>query len=633
MSDRTDFYFRQKVTEAELDLAFELLERADRNLAADIGVFGIIGGAVPSPHSPVPDLSIDLTSAARAYDRLGQRIFFGTDQTVDCTADYTGIPTDVTDINQERWLGVFLRFHRKLSDLRTDGNSQQVYFRRDESFEIRVRQAQAAGIGDATKVALQPDELLLCDIHRRHGQSQILADDIDMARRQAFVFARGDAVEIVSGLWNILQPAVNSVQAALDAVDAEMSAHFSASARRHTAADIDYAPHGFIAANDVQSAVDELIDDLSSGSGTPGTARIGADAVPGTPHALPASNVDSQLSQLLAWLNQHVSAPVSAHNASAIAASPHSYIATTSVQAQLQEIVTALQSQTAGTAGANRIGAEPVGGAPHQLPTGTAASQLSKLVEFLNNHTNATSGTHHASAISVADASNNYSATETESALAEVASMFSAEHFRANQSSPGQHRTIHQPALGSGRVLLWESAGTGSAHARMRVYADDDAVWFAMNASWTGSEWTRDDSTAHAGGFRFSGSFFEFLHDPGGAATFVDWANTWRLPMADTINSGLEVTGTIREYGRLALYGTNSYSTARTIALGGGVTFRARFPSAPSSITIAPSNTSSNWQGQVSVWTSSRDGFGFYSYQNLTATAHAWWHGSYTAIA
>ena len=36
MADRLDYYFRQRVTEAELDLGFELLEKADRNLAADI---------------------------------------------------------------------------------------------------------------------------------------------------------------------------------------------------------------------------------------------------------------------------------------------------------------------------------------------------------------------------------------------------------------------------------------------------------------------------------------------------------------------------------------------------------------------------------------------------------------------
>ena len=91
MSGRTDFFFRQKVTEAELDLAFELLELADRNLAADIGVYGIISGSEPTPHSPVPNLTVDLTAPARAYDNLGQRIFFGTGQVVDCSVDLTGI--------------------------------------------------------------------------------------------------------------------------------------------------------------------------------------------------------------------------------------------------------------------------------------------------------------------------------------------------------------------------------------------------------------------------------------------------------------------------------------------------------------------------------------------------------------
>jgi len=118
MADRSDFYFRQKVTEAELDLAFALLEKADRNLAADIGVYGIISGAEPTPHSPVPDLTVDLTAPGRAYDNLGQRIFFGTGQVVDCSVDHTGIPTEVPVAGQERWLGLFLRFDRLLSDPR-----------------------------------------------------------------------------------------------------------------------------------------------------------------------------------------------------------------------------------------------------------------------------------------------------------------------------------------------------------------------------------------------------------------------------------------------------------------------------------------------------------------------------------
>ena len=199
MADRVDFYFRQRVTEAELDLAFALLEKADRDLAADLNIYGIVSGAVPAPHAPVPDLTVDLTAPARAYDNLGQRMFFGTGQTVDCAVDLVGIPTDVATVGNERWLGIFLRFKRQLSDPRTDGNSQQVFFRRDESFELVVRQAPEGAIGVAPKAALQADELLLCDVRRRPGQTQILVADLDTSRRQAFIFAQGSSVSLVTG--------------------------------------------------------------------------------------------------------------------------------------------------------------------------------------------------------------------------------------------------------------------------------------------------------------------------------------------------------------------------------------------------------------------------------------------------
>ena len=156
MAARTDFFFRQRVQESELDLAFELMERADRDLAADLSVHGIISGAEPLPHDPVADLTMDLTAPARAYDHLRQRIFFGTGQRVDCSVDVVGLPTEVPVEGEERWLGVFLRFDRLLSDPRTDGNSQQVFFRRDEFFEIVVRQVSLA-----TEIDLDDLERLL----------------------------------------------------------------------------------------------------------------------------------------------------------------------------------------------------------------------------------------------------------------------------------------------------------------------------------------------------------------------------------------------------------------------------------------------------------------------------------------
>jgi len=386
MADRTDFFFRQKVQESELDLAFELLEKADRNLAADIGIYGIISGAEPTPHTPVPDLTVDLTAPGRAYDNLGQRIFFGTGQTVDCSVDHAGLPTEVPVVGQERWLGVFLRFERLLSDPRTDGNSQQVFFRRDESFEVVVRQGAPAAAGMAAKVPLQPDELLICDVRRAHGQTQILAPDIDTSRRQAFIFAQGDQVAIESGTWSTLAPAVDTVQASLDEVDAELTGHFGGTTRRHPADHIDYVPHGFVGSNTVQTALDELIEELSTAAyGHPGAMRVGADAVAGSPHALPAGNVDGQLSLLLGWLNSHLSAPAGAHNASAIAALPHNYISGPSVQAQLQEIVDDLQSQSPGL-GASQVGNAAISSALYALVAGTVREQLAQLVAHLVSH-------------------------------------------------------------------------------------------------------------------------------------------------------------------------------------------------------------------------------------------------------
>ncbi|MFH0901829.1 MAG: hypothetical protein V2A73_14460, partial [Pseudomonadota bacterium] len=231
----------------------------------------------------------------------------------------------------------------------------------------------------------QEDELLVCDVLRRHGQTQILAGDIDTSRRQAFVFATSSFVEVASSLWSAIAPTANTVQSALDSVDSTLAGHLGGTAHRHPASHVDYAPRGFVAASNVQAAIDEVVDDLSStASGNPGAARIGADAVVGIPNALAASNVDTQLSQLLGWLNSHVGAAAGAHNASAIAAAVHNYLTGTSVQAQLQEIVAALLSQAIGTCGASRIGADGASSSPTSLTAGTVRSQLGELLGAVN---------------------------------------------------------------------------------------------------------------------------------------------------------------------------------------------------------------------------------------------------------
>jgi hypothetical protein len=380
VADRTDFYFRQRVTEAELDLAFTLMEEADRNLATDIGVFGIISGAVPSSHAPVADLTIDMTAPGRAYDKLGERIFFGTGQRVDCSVDTSGVPTDVKTQGNERSLGVFLQFSRQLSDPRTDGNSQQVYFRRDESFQFDVKQGVEAPAGTAVPVALDDASLLVCDVKRAFGRAQILAGDIDLSRRQAFIFARADAVQVQTGLWKLLSPAGATVQATLDATDGVLSDHLSGVARRHPAEAIDFKPHAFLASKTVGAAIDELVDDLVAVVTPAGASRIGVDAIPGTPAALQQGSVRSQLAQLLAGLNGHVGAVAGAHVASAIAATPFAFLTATNVQGQLQALVAALTAIT----GATLVGSDAVAGKPYVLAAGTARDQLVATLGQLN---------------------------------------------------------------------------------------------------------------------------------------------------------------------------------------------------------------------------------------------------------
>lgn len=633
MSSRVNYYFRQRVTEAELDLGFELLEQADRDLAADLKIYGVVSGAVPAPHSPVPDLSVDLTAPARAYDNLGQRLFFGTGQTVDCSVDLSGIPTEVFTAGSERWLAIFLRFARLLSDPRTDGNSQQVFFRRDESFELVVRQAPEGPAGLAPKAALQADEILLCDVRRRPGQTQIVAADLDLSRRQAFVFVQGSSIGVSPSLWSVLAPLVPTVQSTLDEVDAELRDHFTATARRHTAAAVDYVPHSFVAATTVQAAIDEMLDDLATAAtASPGASRIGADAVPGTPNALPAASVDAQLSSLLGFLNAHLSAVSGAHHASSVAATPHTHVGATNVQAQLQEMVLDLQATAAAAPGASLVGTDAIAGTPTALSAGTVRAALEALVAALNGHANQPTNAHAASAISVAALAGRLAAENAEAALDELAEAFEREHLRANEVPAGQHRTIRQPPLGGSKALILDSAASGASATRLRLYADAESVWITVNTSWNGDAWARDSTLSLCAALRISTQDVEFLHENSFAATFPTWSRSWRIAMADALSS-FEVQGTVREIGRIGMQWTNSATERRSMLHGGSVTFRSRFAAAPSSITLAPLYTSPGFSGTPSPYLVDRDGFAFLTSQFVDALSSAWWKGTYTVLA
>lgn len=625
MSSRLDYFFRQRVTEAELDLGFALLEQADRDLAIDIGIFGIIDGMLATEHAGVPDFSVDLTAPGRAYDQLGRRIFFGAAQNVDLSTDLNGVPTAVQTEGSERIVSLFVTFDRLLSDPRTDGNSQQVFFRRDEGFRFVVRQGAEAPAGSAVPPPLQPAELLVVDVTRRFGQAQILNADLspnptvpgDRGRRQVFVFAEASAIGVFTGGFATLEPVTDDVQAALQEVDAELTAHFGAAARRHGAADIDAdavaaAPNALAAgtvqahlaallahvndhenapsdahaaaaisyaggaawadgtpnpATTAQGQLDKIVGDLG---GTSGAAKVGADTVAGTPHALSAGSVGAHLTALLGHLNAHESAAANAHPAAAIAyANGPAWLGgrtnpATMVQGQLDKLVGDLGDQTDSDDGARRIGAQAVTGSPTSLPAGSVRSHIDALLGLANR-------------AGLLDEANTWAAPQA---------------FQGTAS--GIEPALEVTGTPSTRRLALELRGTDY---RMRLYHADRHLEVTLNARWNGTAWERENGAFFAARLLLARSDVRYQQvDTSTPATFAEsaWSGTTARVFALDVNGispGDQLTcGRERDVsaGPLTGYSATQGEWGSTNAnIGGGASFASgRLPAAPSSVTF-----------------------------------------------
>jgi hypothetical protein len=623
MSSRVNYYFRQGLTEGELDLGFELLEQADRDLASDIGIFGIIDGMRASERNGVPDLSVDLTAPGRAYDRLGRRIFYGTAQNFDLSTDVNGVSTAVQGDGNEKIVSLYIQFDRRLSDPRTDGNSQQVFFRRDESFRFVVRQGAEAPSGEAVPPPLQPDALLIVDVTRRFGQVQILNSDLrpnplvpdDEGRRQRFVFAEASAIGVFTGGFEVLDPIRDEVQAVLQEVDGALQTHFGGAAARHAAQDVDADalagvpnalpagtvrtqleallahlnahtgaasahPAGAIAsqassawadgspnpAGTVQGQMDKIIADLA---GAGGAAKIGAPAAAGSPHALGAGTVQGQLAALLGHLNAHANAASDAHPASAIgyAAGP-AWLGgrtnpTTTTQAQLDKIVGDLGVQVAADDGASRIGATATAGTPRSLQAGSVRSQLDALLGFVN-------------AAGALDQANSWSAKQSFLGGSDV------------------NAAVAIDTAASTRRLGLDLRG---GDFRMRLYYAARHLELTLNARWNGSAWERDSGSLTAmrlilarDELRFqqisssvTSPFADTAWIGASAKQFVLDANA--IGFGELVTSGRErdvSTGPLTGYS--AMEGEWGSTNSN---IGGGASFASgRLPAAPSSVTF-----------------------------------------------
>lgn len=297
MSDRTNYYFKQAVTESELNDGFTDAENADHHLMMDQGLSGIFSGGAAAQHSPLADLTIDIAGPMIAYDSNGQRIYIpGPTLNVNCAQDSSAVSTAVAGAGNEKWVSVTAKFTRVLSDPRIDGNSNTVYFLETESYQIVVTQGGEAALGTATRPALDPNGLLVCDVHRTFGQTQILNADIDATsatgrRQDTYVFA-GSPVAIRAGVPK------DAVQAMLTALNNHINNLVG-----HPASAISYAGGSAWAdgstnpATDVESQLDKILTDL--GGGTTGTAKISGAAVAGTRFSVAAAKLSTQLSNIV----------------------------------------------------------------------------------------------------------------------------------------------------------------------------------------------------------------------------------------------------------------------------------------------------------------------------------------------
>jgi hypothetical protein len=282
MADRRDYYFRQKVTEAELDAGFNELEQADWNITVDNEFIGVVNGMVVTEKSGTPDLSVDV-SGGTTYSKQGERVYFASTQNVDVSQDDGGTPTTVTTPGNTRVVSVFVIFDRALSDPRIDGNGLTVYFVRDESFDFSVVQGAEAVIGSEVAPPIAANKILLADIRLEFGTTQVLNsatvgafDQIEDNRREdAFSFT-GGTIEIVEGT------AHDAISELLDS----LNDHIDAVANQHPATQVTYSDvptwlngqtlDGATVVDDVQEAIAAILSDLAKqSSADDGGLRVG----------------------------------------------------------------------------------------------------------------------------------------------------------------------------------------------------------------------------------------------------------------------------------------------------------------------------------------------------------------------
>ena len=336
MSNRRDYFFRQLVSESELDDGFTGLEDADRALAVDVGVaavdFDSDNGGIHAGLDAVATGGLNVSvSAGAAADNVGRRVAIpaGPAIVVDLSKTGTtnvgvggtpigGVPT-APGVGLKRWVTLFIFFDRALSDERTDGTGADVFFQRDESFRFAVSQGTPAA-SPTNKAPLQSGKLLLSDYVVNDAGA---IETTDTSRRQVWIRAVDSGqptTRVGTGFAVRGLEEDNGIREAIKQLLGYYNDHVNPleNADPHPAGGATYAAGetwfdgtqlGAGVPSNVQDALDAVQTDLKS---TAGTAKIGSAAVAGSVDSLTANSALSQLTQLLGFINDRLELSASA---------------------------------------------------------------------------------------------------------------------------------------------------------------------------------------------------------------------------------------------------------------------------------------------------------------------------------
>lgn len=302
-----DWFFRQKVTEAELDAAFAAVESAIDAVLLDNGIVGVTTGGAVAQHAGTPNLTVDVSGPSTIYDQLGRRISWTGTQNVNCSVDENSNPTAVTTPGNERWLSIFAEFVRAPSDPRIDGEGNTVYFEQGESFELHVVMGTETVIPTATKPALRASEILLADVYLINGQTQILNAGVNTTRREwAIKTTTGTVVAC-----GTLEKAIQVLADAIASGGSDLAAHIAAATNQHLATAVNFAGgptwHDGTTnpAATVEAQLDKVVTELAdaSVSGNGGGDKVGIKGQTVGLVTVANGSIFDQIAQLMAEID------------------------------------------------------------------------------------------------------------------------------------------------------------------------------------------------------------------------------------------------------------------------------------------------------------------------------------------